>query len=322
MMESILVTGAFGIVGRALVHELVSRGIFVKAVVRHIPKGSLFENEHLVETRCVGDLSEGRFPGDIFLSVKTVVHCAARAHVMNEQGPKVLGFYRKNNTVATLNLARRAAVDGVERFVFISTIKVNGEETQLNRPFTETDIPNPTDPYAISKLEAEEGLMVIGKETGMDIVIIRPPLVYGKGVKGNFAVLLKLINRGIPLPFGRVSNKRSLVALDNLINLVTICTYHPNAKNQIFLAGDGIDVSTTHLLKSLASALQKPSRLIPFPVSILMLMALMIGRKDTMKRSLGCLQVDIGKSQRYLDWEPIISFEEGIIRSVELEKVE
>lgn len=320
MSSSVLVTGATGFVGNAVVEELAKRGQAVMAGVRQGSSDSSFKAPTSVETVSLGDLSDEPTFGDVFSSIDTVVHCAARAHVMNERGTDLLSIYRRHNTQATLNLARQAARAGVRRFVFISTIKVNGEQTSLGQPFTEGDVLAASDPYGVSKLEAEQGLLELAKELTMDVVIIRPVLVYGKGVKGNFSTMIRLVSSGIPLPFGHITNKRSLVSLDNLVDLIITCIYHPKAANQVFLAGDGEDVSTTQLLRQLAQAMGKPSRLVRVPLFVLAMLAAMLGKKAVVHRSLGSLQVDVSKSQNVLGWQPIVSLEEGLKRCFESEK--
>jgi nucleoside-diphosphate-sugar epimerase len=320
MSSSILVTGATGFVGHAVVNELAKRGRAVLAGVRQGSSDVFFKAAASVETVSLGDLSDEPDFRDVFSSIDTVVHCAARAHVMNERGTDLLSTYRKHNTQATLNLARQAAMAGVRRFVFISTIKVNGEQTSLGLPFTEGDVLAASDPYGFSKLEAEQGLLELAKESTMDVVIIRPVLVYGKGVKGNFATMIRLVNSGIPLPFGQIANKRSLVSLDNLVDLIITCIDHPKAVNQVFLAGDGDDVSTTQLLRQLAQAMGKPSRLVRVPLFVLAMLAAMFGKRAAVQRSLGSLQVDISKSRTVLGWQPTVSLEEGLKRCFESEK--
>lgn len=241
-----------------------------------------------------------------------VIHTAARAHIMKDEVPDPLVEYRKINVDGTLNLARQAIEAGVRRFVFVSSIKVNGEQTPLNQSFTAKDTPAPEDAYGVSKMEAEQGLQALAAETGMEVVIIRPPLVYGPGVKGNFASMIKLVEKGLPLPLGAIDNKRSLVALDNLIDLIITCIDHPAAANQVFLAGDGEDLSTTELLLGVAKAMGKPSRLVPVPAGLLMFGATVLGKKAMAQRLLGSLQVDISKAHDLLGWQPPLSVEEGL----------
>lgn len=243
-----------------------------------------------------------------------VIHTAARAHIMNDEVADPLAEYRRVNVDGTLNLARQAAAAGVKRFIFISSIKVNGERTHMDKPFTAEDTPAPEDAYGISKWEAEQGLQQLAAETDMEVVIIRPPLVYGPGVKGNLAALIRLVEKGIPLPLGAIHNKRSLVAVDNLVDLIITCIDHPAAANQTFLVSDGHDVSTTELLQQLAVAMGRPSRLLPVPQALLRLGARALGKGAMADRLLGSLQVDISATQARLDWVPPVSFEEGMQR--------
>jgi len=248
--------------------------------------------------------------------VAIVVHLAARVHVMKEVSGDPLTEFRRVNVEGTFNLARQAGAAGVRRFVFISSVKVNGESTQDGRPFTEADTPNPQDAYGQSKHEAEQGLRLIAADTGMEVVIIRPPLVYGPGVKANFAALMRTVQRGWPLPLGAVHNQRSLVALDNLVDFIVACTIHPDAANQTFLVSDGQDISTTDLVRGLARAAGKQARLLPVPVWALQLAAGLIGKGSTVQRLCGNLQVDISKARRLLGWVPPVSVAEGLRRSM------
>jgi len=236
---------------------------------------------------------------------------------MKDELADPLAEYRLVNVEGTLNLARQAAAAGIKRFIYISSIKVNGESTPLGKPFLSSDIPEPEDPYGVSKREAEQGLMQLAADTGMEVVIIRPPLVYGPGVKGNFATMIKLIDKGLPLPLGAVHNKRSLVGVDNLVDLIIRCIDHPAAANQVFLAGDGEDLSTTELLRGVANAMGKPARLIPVPVGLLQLSATLLGKEAVAQRLLGSLRVDITKTCELLDWRPPYTVEEGLQRCFE-----
>jgi UDP-glucose 4-epimerase len=214
-----------------------------------------------------------------------------------------------------LNLARQAAAAGLRRFVFVSSIKVNGEATQLARPFIADDAPAPLDAYGVSKMEAEQGLREIARQTGMEVVIIRPPLVYGPGVKANFAAMMRWLKRGVPLPLGAIHNQRSLVALDNLVDLILTCLTHPAATNQTFLVSDGEDVSTTELLRRMGQAMGKTARLLPVPASWLKVAASLVGKGDVAQRLCGSLQVDISKTRELLGWVPPVSLDEGLRRA-------
>ena len=312
MNKRLLVTGGSGFVGSALIKRLLSEHREVFAVGRS-------EVDLPVETVKVSSFSELGALGNKLGSVDVVVHCAARAHVMNDDTQDPLAEYRKVNVDGALNLARHAAESGVKRFVFVSSIKVNGEQTLPGNPFTEDVAPAPEDPYGFSKYEAEQQLQALSAETGMELVIIRPPLVYGPGVKGNFASMIRLMEKGLPLPLGAVGNKRSLVALDNLVDLIVTCVDNPAAANQVFLAGDGQDLSTTELLRGVANAMGKSAWLLPVPAGLLMLGASMLGKRAVAQRLLGSLQVDISKARELLGWQPPVSVEEGLARAVRVD---
>jgi UDP-glucose 4-epimerase len=236
---------------------------------------------------------------------------------MREEAIDPLAEFRLINVEGTLELARQAALSGVRRFIYLSSIKVNGEQTLSGQSFTEQDVPAPADSYALSKLEAEESLRDLAKQTGMEVVIIRPPLVYGPGVKANFLNMMCWLHKGMPLPFASINNRRSLVALDNLLDLIVVCLEHPEAANQIFLVSDGDDLSTTELLRRMAHALGKPVRLMPVPVSLLKAGAGLLGRRDMAQRLCGSLQVDISKARTLLGWNPPISVEDGLSRTAQ-----
>jgi UDP-glucose 4-epimerase len=254
---------------------------------------------------------------DVLTGCEVVVHLAARVHVMAYTSANPLEAFRRVNVQGTLNLARQAAATGVRRFVFVSSIKVNGEATQPGCPFTADDAPAPLDAYGVSKMEAEQGLREIARQTGMEVVIIRPPLVYGPGVKANFAAMIRWLQRGVPLPLGAIHNQRSLVALDNLVDLMVTCLTHPAATNQTFLVSDGEDVSTTELLRRMGQALGRPARLVPVPASILKLAAALVGKRDVAQRLCGSLQVDIEKTRKLLGWTPPLTLDQGLRKAAE-----
>lgn len=308
----ILLTGATGFIGEALLTELVNRDANVSVVSRqntlHLPDGvkQFFIQSLAANTDWSLSLEEAT----------VVIHTAARVHVMKDSAKDPLNEFRKVNVEGTLNLARQAAAANVKRFIFISSIKVNGESTIPGLPFKADGRPNPVDPYGISKWETEAGLHQLAKETGMEVVIIRPPIVYGPGVKANFHSMMRWINRGIPLPLGDIHNKRSLVALANLVDLIITCIDHPAAANQTFLAGDGEDLSTTELLQKIGVAMGKPARLIPIPASLLIFIASLLGKKAVAQRLCGSLQVDIAKARKLLGWMPPITVDEGLLAVV------
>ena len=309
MTKRILVTGASGFVGSKLFTLLATQPAFqVLGAVRKKQKNAPFS------FISVGEINGNTDWSDAVRDQSVIVHAAARAHIMKDGIAEPLTEYRKVNVEGTLNLARHASEAGVKRIVFISSIKVNGEQTQKGQPFTEEDESSPEDAYSLSKLEAEQGLQSLAKQTGMEIVIIRPPLVYGPGVKGNFANMIKFVEKGLPLPLGAIHNKRSFVALDNLVDLIITCIEHPAAANQLFLAGDGEDVSTSELLRALAKAMGKPSRLIPVPNSWIMFGATLLGKRPIAQRLLGSLQVDIFKSRELLGWQPVVTMEEQLAK--------
>ena len=304
----ILVTGANGFVGKSLSAELFVQGHTVQAAVR--TKVAPIEN---VETTIVGEVNGSTDWSQSLAGVSTVVHLAARVHIMRDSAADPLAEFRAVNVHGTLNLARQAAAAGVRRFVFLSSIKVNGEHTDLGSPFNAEQRAAPQDAYGISKHEAELGLRGIAAETGMQVVIIRPPLIYGAGVKANFASLLRAVRRGVPLPLGLAThNRRSFVSLNNLVNFIITCIHHPNAANQTFLVSDNDDVSTADLLRRMAAALGVPARLIPVPLCVLKLGAKLLGKADVAQRLLGSLQVDITKNQVLLGWTPPISVADGL----------
>jgi nucleoside-diphosphate-sugar epimerase len=298
---TVLVTGATGFIGRAFVARAAAEypGV-VRAAVRR--ESSNYPSR--VSTVHVGELDAATDWSAALTSADVVVHTAARVHLKRDISVDPLAEFRRVNVGGTLHLATQAASRGVRRFIFISSVKVNGEETVPGRPFAADDKPAPVDPYGISKTEAEFALRGLSRKTGMDVVIIRPVLVYGPGVKGNFLSMMRWLDRGLPLPFGSIHNQRSLVSLDNLIDLILKCVGHPAAKNQTFLVSDGEDMSTTELLRRTARAMMKEPRLIPVPESVVRRAASVLGRAEVGQRLCGSLQVDISKTCRILAWTP------------------
>jgi len=303
----VLLTGATGFIGKSVLKQLCNDHSVAVAV-----------RSSKIGFRCpvynVGEIDGWNDWSFALHGQEVAIHLAGRAHIQKDEVADPITEYRRTNVDGTLNLARQAADAGIKRFIFISSIKVNGERNSLDAPFLAQDIPAPEDAYGQSKWEAEMGLLNIGSATGMEIVIIRPPLVYGFGVKGNFASLIKIVQKGLPLPLGLINNKRSLVALDNLVDLIVTCITHPAAANQVFLAGDDDDLSTTKLLRGVAKAAGVPSRLIPVPASVLMFVASLLGKKTLAQKLLGSLQVDISKTRDLLGWTPPLSVEEGLRR--------
>ena len=305
------ITGATGFVGSAVLERLAAQaGVEIRALVRRVGV-KLPGNTVAVQ---VGEdfLLEGDQPLE---GVDVLVHCAARVHIMSDASSDPLSEYRSVNVAGTLKLAESAARSGVKRFIFISSIKVNGEGTVPGKPYTADDMPAPVDAYGISKMEAEQRLMLLGNATGMEIVIIRPVLVYGPGVKANFRSMMSWLNKGVPLPLGAIPNQRSLVALDNLVDLVVTCLDHAAAANQTFLVSDDDDMSTTELLKRMGEALETPVRLIPVPAWLLLRGAALLGRKDVARRLCGSLQVDISKTRSLLGWTPPLTVAQALSKT-------
>jgi nucleoside-diphosphate-sugar epimerase len=249
--------------------------------------------------------------------VTAVVHAAARVHVMRDESPEPLAEFRRANVEGTLALARQAAAAGATRFVFVSSIKVNGESTPPDKPFSAADAPRPQDPYGISKWEAEQELGELARKTSLELVIVRPPLVYGAGVKANFFALLKWLHREVPLPFGAIHNRRSLVALDNLVDLLAVCAEHPAARGRTLLVSDGEDLSTTELLRRLAAALGVRARLVPVPEQVLIAAARVVGAGSIAQRLCGSLCVDSAPTRQLLGWTPPVSVDEGLRTAAE-----
>ena len=311
LVKKVFLTGSSGFVGRAACRQVVRQGFAATGALRK-HTGQPADVEPVI----VGEITGGTNWGDALNRVDVVVHLAARVHVMHETAADPLKAFRTVNVEGTLNLAKLAKVAGVKRFLFLSSIGVNGSQTSLEKPFSEKDIPQPHNSYALSKWEAEQGLMRIAEETGLEVVIIRSPLVYGFGAPGNFASLMRAVQRGWPLPLGAVHNQRSLVALDNLVDFIVTCITHPKAANQTFLVSDGKDLSTTELVRGMAQTAGVPARLLPVPVWALQAGASLFGKGDVVQRLCGNLQVDISKSRELLGWSPPISVDEGLRRAV------
>jgi len=312
----VLVTGANGFIGHALCKRLAEVGHLVKKVARFSADQQYCPDIITVQT------IDGDTDWDEVLSGKfdVLIHLAARVHIMHEQSSDPLADFRCVNVDGTANLARQAAGAGIKRFIFLSSVKVNGEESKVGEPFCVNQAPNPLDPYGISKMEAEQVLRRLALETGMEVVIIRPPLVYGPGVKGNFAAMINWIKKGFPLPLGAVSNQRSLVALDNLVDFIALCADRersPKAANQVFLISDGEDVSTSDLLRKVAKAFGLKSRLLPVPVGLMIFAAKALGKGAIAYRLFGNLQVDSSKARELLGWKPVVTMDEQLAKMAE-----
>jgi nucleoside-diphosphate-sugar epimerase len=309
---AVVVTGANGFVGSELVRHLLLAKFDVRACARR--KIDLYNKSssqfHIYKVDVDAQLRP------VLQGAKAVVHAAARVHVTEDAALDPLAEFRKVNVEGTLRLARCAAEAGVKRFIFLSSIGVNGITTVVGEPFTETQHSRPQNAYALSKSEAEKGLKKIAAETGLEVVIIRPPLVYGCNAPGNFGALMRAVQRGWPLPLGAVHNQRSLVALSNLVDFIVTCITHPQAANQTFLVSDGQDLSTTELVSGMAQAAGVPARLLPVPVWALQAVASLLGKGDAAQRLCGNLQVDISKARSLLGWVPPVCVEEGLRRAM------
>jgi nucleoside-diphosphate-sugar epimerase len=305
------VTGANGFVGHALCEHLSASQTEVWAMARE-PQSLLFSEQTSQYWRAVkADFTDISSYQSLLKGIDAVIHCAARVHQVREQASDPLAAYREVNTRATLTLAHAAADAGVKRFVFLSSVKVNGEFTLPDQPFTSHQAA-PQDPYGVSKWEAELGLREIASRTGMEVVIVRPPLVYGPGVKANFLTMMRWLQRGIPLPLGAIANQRSLVALPNLVNFISLCLTHPKAANQTFMISDQHDVSTTELLRGLSAALKRPARLVPVPQSVLEGGLKLLGKGGVAQRLCGNLTVDASPATELLSWKPPIPVQQGL----------
>ncbi|MGZ3253102.1 MAG: UDP-glucose 4-epimerase family protein [Burkholderiaceae bacterium] len=305
-MPSILVTGANGFVGTALCQELSERHIsFIGAVRKKTA-------QHQIQ---VGDLNSQTDWRQALAGRDVVIHLAARVHVMNEQSNDPAAAFKVVNVDASLNLAKQAVKSGVKRFVYVSSVKVNGEET-TGLPYTAFDEPKPLDPYGQSKLDAEIALRELSRETGLEVVVVRPPLVYGPGVSANFLKLMQLVKWRVPLPLGAVANSRSMVSVQNLVDLLIVCSDHPAASGQTFLVSDDHDVSVTELLRMLATAMGRRSYLLPIPTKIISGTAALLGKSAVSNRLLGSLQVDITHTKSTLSWKPVISMHAALDKTV------
>ena len=317
MIKNILVTGGAGFIGMPLIAELFKKNYIISSVVRDASSVCYpDEVNDAVKIIPLGDIADKPNWDAALMGIQVVIHLAARVHVMSDKNNHSSTEYNRTNVEATMNLAYQAAKAGVKRFIYLSSIKVNGESTSLDRPFLADDLPMPQDPYSFSKYQAELELQKIASKTGMELVIIRPPLVYGPGVKANFLNLMNWLSKSLPLPLGAINNRRSFVSVDNLIDLIVMCINHPRAANQIFLVSDGEDVSTSDLLLRMGVALGRPARLIAIPIFWLDLLARAFGYRATIDRLCSSLRVDIKKTHELLGWSPKIGLDEGLRRVV------
>lgn len=314
----ILVTGANGFIGKVLSAMLIKEGYSVRCTVHFIESISREIKNSLngCEIVKMDEIGQNTDWHEILGGVEAVVHLAARTPVMKENIPNPLTAYRKINVGGTESLARAASNAGIGRFIYVSSIGVNGSQT-LDRPFTEKDSPNPRDNYALSKWEAEQILHQIVEEVGLNVVIIRPSLVYGPGVKENLLRLLQWIYCGVPLPLTNIDNLRSLIGVDNLADLLVSCIENPNAVGETFLAADGEDLSTPELIRRLANMLNRPTRLFPFPKALLNMGARLLGKRDVLDRLCGSLVVDVNKARQLLNWRPKMNVNEGLAQMAE-----
>lgn len=304
-----LITGANGFLGSKLSQSLKNTHLSARCAVRKLEGNVTSSKGDLIEIGLIDSSTNWK---EALVDIDIVVHTAARVHVMAEDSSDALEKFREINTLGTINLAKQAIDSGVKRFIFISTIKVNGESTSLGAPYTSKFASAAEDSYSKSKSEAEEQLLILAKDTGLEVVIIRPTLIYGPGVKANFAFLMNLVSKGLPLPFGCITdNRRSLVSVNNLVDLIITCTAHPKAVNQIFLVSDDYDVSTSEIIRQLARSLGKPQWQLPVPKWCYKLVGKIFGKQDVVNRLLGSLQVDITSTKEILGWKPPQSFENG-----------
>ncbi|GHZ12759.1 UDP-glucose 4-epimerase [Vibrio cholerae] len=300
----ILITGSNGFLGSHIVERIKGKPLILldRGTVNKHPMCPFFQ----CEINSYHDYMKA------LQGCQTIIHCAARVHIMDDNEADPLTLYREVNTAGTVNLAKQAIDSGVKRFIFISSIKVNGEGTLVGSPFKTEDNHAPEDDYGLSKSEAEKQLVALAKDSGMEVVIIRPTIVYGPGVKANFASLMNLVSKGIPLPFGSITqNKRSLVSINNLVDLIVTCIDHPKAANQVFLVSDDHDVSTAEMVRELAIALDKPTWQLPVPIWCYKLFGKLFGKSDIVDRLTGSLQVDISHTKETLGWKPPQTLQEG-----------
>jgi len=308
----ILITGANGFIGTKLCKKLLSENFTVHGAVRPGKASLLPEGVKVVYIKSIDGDTEWK---NILEDIHTVVHLAAQVHVIKDSASNPFAEYRKINVMGSERLAQTAAKCGVKRFVFMSSVKVNGEENV--RAYNEGDTPFPKDSYGISKMIAENRLREIASKTGMELVILRPPLVYGPGVKANFLNLIKTVHKGRPLPLSKVYNRRSFIYIENLVDAVITCIEHPGAAGQTYFVSDDEDISTPDLIRKIAFALNKPLRIFPFPRLLLFTIGKIIGKGSSVERLIGSLTVDISKIRQELGWKPTVTMSRGLQETAE-----
>ncbi|WDZ51153.1 NAD-dependent epimerase/dehydratase family protein [Acinetobacter vivianii] len=304
----VLITGSNGFLGKFLCQYLSGKDYFV---IAHTRTPQIFSHSNIVNINF--DLNENLAAYDL-KGIQTVIHCAGRAHVMNETATSPLDAYRRINVEGTLNLAKKAVQSGVKRFIYLSSIKVNGEEATQQKPFTADDSINTDDPYGLSKYEAEQALKQLAKETGLEVVIIRPVLIYGPNVKANFKSMVSLASKKIPLPIGCLDNKRSMVSVYNLADLIEVCLSHPDATGQTFLASDQDDISVKQLFEKLASLQNNKLIKVPVPKNLIFLLASLVGRSAMASRLCSELVVNTSKNTQILGWKAPYSTEQSLAK--------
>ena len=312
--KPVFLTGATGFVGQVLHSALIAQGFVVRAAVRESSRGQ-FAEEVIIDDKSL----QGNYEA-LMQDCGSVIHLAARAHVLNEQANDPAAAFMQANKELTLDLANSAVKAGISRFIFVSSIGVNGNQT-FEKPFSETDTPQPHDLYAQAKWQAEQGLWEIAKASGLEVVVVRPTLVYGAGAKGNFQRLLKLVQSGLPLPLAAVNNQRSLIGVENLCDLLICCLQHQNAAGETFLAADGEDISTPDLLRVLAAGLNRTDRLWYFPIPLLRIFACLAGKQTEFDRLCRSLRVDTTKIRQYLEWKPVTSQKDGLLKMTRMYRV-
>lgn len=310
----VFITGANGFIGKSLCSKLKNTNFEVSAAVRSLTSLS---NHNNINYLSVGDITLKKDWKDLLLGHDCVIHCAGKAHQIDKNQNNSLKNYRLINFETTKKIAKHCADVGVKRLIFLSSVGVLGNNTNNRKPFSNFDKPNPIESYAISKFEAEQALFEISDNTGLEIVVIRPPLVYGPSAPGNLARLIKLVKTGLPLPFGLVNNQRSLIGIENLVDIIIRCIDHLDAKGKTFLVSDGADLSTPNLIKLIGSSIGKTPRFFPMPVSILQLLTKIIGKQRDLDRLIGSLRIDDNNTRKILEWKPAVSIKEGIKRMVQ-----